>query len=250
MSDKWEIYQADIDGQTAFIFFDDGISETIDRIELPNLLKLQIMLRDPTETGMAGEDELTALATIEEEIESWAVDTGGVYVGRVTGAGYRTYFCYTAYAQEDASALAEHLILQSGYEIGMHLAPDAKKTAYWDAIYPENHERQAVSDMRVIEQLEAYNDNLAAPRRIDHFAYFDSRQQIEMFASWARQNGFMIEQMTAPNAEVAQHMLVFHHDCRPLPEEISSHTSSVAANANRLGGEYGGWTTTAQARAN
>ena len=95
---------------------------------------------------------------------------------------------------------------------------------------------------------------VAAPmtieRRIDHFAYFDSRQQIEMFASWARQNGFMIEQMTAPNAEVAQHMLVFHHDCRPLPEEISSHTSSVAANANRLGGEYAGWTTTAQARAN
>ncbi len=248
MSENWEIYRVGIDGQSAFIFFNDGVSETINELALPNLLKLQVAFRNAAESGMAGEGELATLDVIDDEIESWAADTGAAYVGRVTCAGCRTYFCYTDYCQEDAEALAEHLILQSGYEIGISLDADPDKQVYWDAIYPAPQERQVMSDMQVIKQLEAYNDNLSAPRRIDHFAYFDSRVQIEMFVNWARKHGFMIDQMAKPSADVPQHMVVFHHDCRPLPEEISSHTFAVAANANRLGGEYGGWTTTAQSQ--
>lgn len=248
MSDKWEIYHAEIEGQTAFIYFDDGISGEIEQLDLPNLLKLQLAFRSPAENGMAGEDELVALSAIEEEVASWAADTGAAYVGRVTGAGCRTYICYTAHDEDDAAAFAEHLTMQSGYQIGIKLEEEPGKQTYWNALYPEPEERPQTSDMKVIKQLEAYNDNLSSPRRIDHFAYFDSRQQIEMFASWARRNGFLIDQMTTPSTEISQHMLVFHHDCRPLPEEISTYTLSVAANANRLGGEYAGWTTTAQAR--
>ena len=248
MSDKWEIYHAEIEDQTTFIYFDDGISGELEQLDLPNLLKLQIAFHEPTDLGTASEGELDALSAIEEEVVSWATDTGAAYVGRVTGAGCRTYFCYTNWDQDDAAALAEHLTMQSGYQIGMKLEKEPGKQTYWDALYPQVDERPQTSDMQVIKQLEAYNDNLSAPRRIDHFAYFDSRQQTEMFATWARRNGFLIDQMTTPNDAVDQHMVVFHHDCRPLPEEMSCHTTSVAANANRLGGEYAGWTTTAQAQ--
>ena len=127
---------------------------------------------------MAAEDELVALSAIEEEVISWAADTGAAYVGRVTGAGCRTYFCYTAHDADDAAAFAEHLTMQSGYKIGLKLEEEAGKQTYWDALYPEPEERPQTSDMKVIKQLEAYNDNLSSPRRIDHFAYFDSRQQI------------------------------------------------------------------------
>ena len=248
MSDNWEIYHVDIEGQTTYIYFDDGISQSIDQLELPNLIKLQLAFHSPAENGMAGEAELPALGAIEEEVASWAADTGAAYVGRVTGGGCRTYYCYTAHDEEDAAAFAEHLTMQSGYEIGFKVEAETDKSTYWQAIYPEQAERHLTSDMQVIKQLEAYNDNLSAPRRIDHFAYFDSRQQIELFANWARRNGFLIDKMAMPTEEIRQHMLVFHHDCRPLPEEISSHTILAAANANRLGGAYAGWTTTAQTR--
>ena len=136
MSDKWEIYHAEIEGQTTFIYFDDGISSKLEQLDLPNLLKLQISFQDPAENGMAGESELAALSAIEEEIASWAADTGAAYVGRVTGAGCRTYICYTAYEQDDAAAFAEHLTMQSGYDIGLKLEAEADKSTYWQALYP------------------------------------------------------------------------------------------------------------------
>lgn len=247
MSDKWEIYHAAIEGETAYIYFDDGISEAISDLHLPNLVKLQVDLKCSALGGVADDAELRALEAIEEEIASWADDTEGAYVGRVTAAGCRTFFCYTAEDEDAVEALAGHLMMQSSHEIGMKIEPDPEKDTYWNALYPADDERQSTSDMTVITQLKAYNDNLTASRRIDHFAYFDSHVQTEMFANWARKNGFLVDQMTSPNAETHQHMIVFHHDCRPLPEEISSYTTRVAANANRLGGAYAGWTTIAQA---
>ena len=242
MSSNWEIFHTEIDGNLAFIQFDDGLSQKINQFDLPNLLKLQVQFNSSDPEGMAPQSEVPTLNMLEEEVASWAEDTGACYAGQVTGNGCRTFFCYTSATSDDSRDLAEHLNMQTGYEIGMKFDADPHKTAYWAGLYPTGHERRSIEDMKIIEHLEKLGDRLDTPREIEHFASFDSRQQADMFVIWARNARFSIEQVAAPTQDVQAYIVVFKHSGRPVLDELIPHTTAIEKNASRIGGEYQGWT--------
>jgi hypothetical protein len=242
MSSNWEIFHTEIDGQLALIQFDDGLAGQINEFNLPNLVKFQVEFIGNAPEGMAPQGEVKLLNLLEEEIESWAEDTGSCYAGRVTGEGCRTFFCYTASEEEDAIALAEHLNMHTGYEIGLKFEADPDKSAYWQGLYPTEEERRSIEDMKVIAHLQQMGDRLENPREIEHFASFDTRQQADMFVVWARNEKFVIEQVASPGDDLPSYLVVFSHTGCPLLDELTPHTTAISHHAARLGGEYQGWT--------
>lgn len=242
MSTNWEIFHTEIDGRLAFIQFDDGVAHSINQIDLPNLVKFQIEFASPAPEGLAPQSEMAVLNNLEEEISSWCEDTGGCYVGRVTGDGCQTYFCYTAQDRLDAEMMAEHLNMHSGYEIGLGFDADPEKTAYWEGLYPTDQERRSILDMKVIESLQAQGDRADLDRTIDHFASIDTRQQADMFVNWLRKERFCIEQVAAPDEDLPFFLVAFNHRGRPILDEIAAHTIAISEHARSLGGRYEGWT--------
>ncbi len=242
MSTNWEIFHTEIDGHLAFIQFDDGLAQQIDQYELPNLAKFQVEFASPAPEGMVPHNEIDLLATLEEEIASWCEDTGSAYAGRVTGDNCQTYFCYTSQTRLEAEMMAEHLNMYTGYEIGLSFDADPQKAAYWQGLYPTEEERRSILDMKVIETLQGQGDRLEAQREIEHFASFETRQQADMFVTWARNERFVIEQVASPDEDLPSFLVVFTHKGRPVLDEMTPHTTAVTEAAARLGGRYEGWT--------
>ncbi len=243
MSDHWDLYQTDIEGFRAIIVFDDGAGEELKRRDLPNLLRIQIELEEESGSGLPDDNEVHALNALEEQFEGLVSAAGGQYVGRVTVQSHRTFYYYVDFTSDRARSILEPVVTGCAYELGMKLEADAAHATYWRDLCPSSDERQMMSDMKVIYQLEEHGDDLMAPRRVDHYAYFTNRQQIDLFVNWARNEGFEVDRIMSPSCETPQHSVVLHHRCRPLPDEISAHTIALSETARSLGGEYDGWET-------
>lgn len=246
MSGQWRMFQAEIEGQAAFILFAENLEEQLRRSGQKTLLRVQMAIRAPNQHGLAEEDEIDDLTEIEDALEDILTARGACYVGRVSGGGLRTCFFYMARKPGDVEELVNEIMAQTGYELGYRYEQDPEFQVYRELLHPNEEERRVMQDMAAIEKLHEQGDSLKAARRIDHFASFDNRQQAESFARWARKEGFAIDRLAAPEDRPNAHAIALHHESCIMPEHVTGHTLRLAATAAKLGGTYNGWQTTVQ----
>ena len=87
MSDDWRNYFVRTETSAKSIIFDMGVADVIDRSELSSSLKIQVMLKNNTDTGFASPEEYAVLAKLEKQIEAQVKGANCLYLGRIQGAG-------------------------------------------------------------------------------------------------------------------------------------------------------------------
>ena len=241
MSDHWEFYPCEMGEHRAFIFYDHGIRTAIDTYPHATLIKVRLAIREPTPQGLPTNEEFPQLSALEDQLSAEVTKSGGLYVGRVTVAGYRYFHFFAPLSREDAAALAARVGEAFGYELRVVVKEDPKRSGYWDDLFPSDRDWQVLQDLKVIESLDGHGDNNEVPRRIDHWAYFPTPEARNAFETWSVEKGFEVQSRLEPDDAKAAYGLQVFHTARPRLDEISIHTLGLMEQAKKLGGDYDGW---------
>lgn len=241
MNDKWLYYFCRMEGKYAFVEYNEGVSETIDRVAPARLLRLRLRFKNPREVGFPSNEEYPSLRALREGLEDLARERSALFVGEVSAAGWRQFHVYTSESREVWAPRLEALGKQHGYDLEFSVKADQNREGYWKDLYPTEEDRHMIEDLRVIAGLRAEGDNTDLRRRVDHWAYFSSDIAAESFCQWAMEASYGVE--AAGKDEEERYRVRLFHEASMHWEDITSHTITVRHKAVELGGDYDGWET-------
>ncbi|TYP72038.1 DUF695 domain-containing protein [Paenibacillus methanolicus] len=191
MSDNWDTYFTYLEDKPASFLLDlepwsDGANEELDR-----LYRLRVILKEPTDNGLTNQDEASLLNGIEDSIHD-SLDEGYLFVGRLTTNGRRDFFYYAN--AEDGSEI-ERLAVRflEGYRFDLErLEEDKPRSFYYESIYPNKANRHRMTNRHIVDKLKQLGDQLAKPRDVNHWLYFNSAASRNQFKARVQQDGFQI----------------------------------------------------------
>lgn len=245
MSENWEFYPCAMEDTQAFIMFDDGISEIIDKEAPENLVLMILKYKEPDENGLPTQAEYEVVSEIEDVLSEYSEKHGSWYVGRVTVNGLRIYHIFTNQSNDDWQKFAAELCEKYGYEIKVTYKHDPEHTGYWEGLYPTEDDRQVINDMKVIDLLTQNGDDLSAERTIDHWVYFDDEESAKPFIDWAISESYTYEEDNSHETDEGEYGVQICHNGTPELYDITYHTITLNRKAAELGGRYDGWGTVA-----
>ncbi|MEL6827271.1 MAG: DUF695 domain-containing protein [Pseudomonadota bacterium] len=245
-SDVWGMYISDMGGHPAMTVFDDGISESIDDVELANSIKIKLYLDDVRNNGFPTSAEGERLMRLGPIIESAITESGGLFLGRVTTNSVRWNI---GLVPNDVKPIENALLAGSeehDFRYEVFVEPDPDKAAYWQDLYPTDDDRQVMVDMEVLRSLEDHGDDQNAERPVEHWVYFDRKKDAESFAKWADQTSYKeIDVSRQKNGLLArsQWLVRLTHNGTMRLNDITHHTLKLSRRAREHNGLYDGWET-------
>lgn len=234
----------------AFIFYDHGLRDRINELDLRVSARISVPFQAPREDGLPTDDEFDALTRLEDELAQEFGKLGGVYVGRVSVDGARHFYAYVDATAAQMDALAAKLTVITGYPAKASVSDDPDKSAYWHTLYPTPDDWRLIQDLKVIEKLQDEGDPLDKARKVDHLAYFDDVEGAGEFKAWLEDEGFDVDWVSDPGDDEDLLGISFSHACRPMLGDVTHHTHRLFNKAEELGGKYNGWGTTVEAALN
>ncbi|MEL7486105.1 MAG: DUF695 domain-containing protein [Pseudomonadota bacterium] len=246
MSEHWEFYQCAMGDKRAFIFYDEGVAETIGAAPQKKALKIRLAIKQPTDEGMPPQAEFDALCNLEDALTDAVQRLDGIYVGRITVDGFRYFHCFCDAPERAIADMTSSLAEDTGYDLRALMEDDAAKSAYWDDLYPTEDDRQVMQNMKVLAALAENGDVHDIERPIDHWAYFPSRLAAETMRQWLESDRYQITQC-GENAESDWPYVVKFRHVAPIGlVDLSNRTIAFARRANGLDGYYDGWETSVE----
>lgn len=234
---RFDFYFARVDDHPASFMLDLNA----DRLDShPLRVHVRVPLQKPRPDGLRDRDELEAMGRIEDQMVAQMADQlEAVYVGRMVHRGATEFFFYLPTASEPALAeLGEVLGDIAPYEAQYQAAPDPTWQLYHDFLYPDAYAHAAMSNRRLLAQLEQMGDRLTKPRAIDHFAYFAARADAEAAASALRGANFAVGEIEAREASFA---LPFVREDALADGRADAVSSEILDLILPHGGSYDGW---------
>jgi hypothetical protein len=227
----------------AFVLYDHGIRGEIDSFPINNLIKFKLQFKTPNENGLPTGEENEVSDHIDDDIGSFVEEHGGIFVGRITVDGARYFYCYVQAPKEIIDGFLEGVQQKHGYRIVVHEMADPSKDGYWKDLFPTEDDWQMIQDLRVVRVLEEHGDTLEVPRKIDHWIYFESMDELKRFLEWVKSEEFVAEEITEPNLD--QNSFGLHIYRTDVPElfKINRVTQMLRHKAKQYGGDYDGWET-------
>lgn len=226
--------------------FDDGISEEVSHIDLPNSIKVKLYLNDVRDDGLPTSEEGERLIQIGPVVESAISQNGGLFLGRVTTNSVRWNI---GFAPNDTGAIEQALLKGSaeyGFRYEVFVDSDPSKTAYWQDLYPTDDDRQIMADMDVKQALSDRGDDQYTERPVEHWSYFDAKVDADRFAAWGNQNGYEdVEVFRQKDGLLARAkwLVRFKHQGTMVLNDISHHSIKLSNQARAHHGIYDGWET-------
>lgn len=233
MTEDWDFYMCEIEGQVASIFLDLSLIET--EHTQPQLISVNVTMQTPREDGLSSKDEAESLYTLEDILVSSFETIGCKYVGRLTFQGHRIFYAYGP--QDAALDTISAALLASTHETEVSKEEDAQWAYYHEWLYPSSEEMQDIQNRRVVMKLSEYGDQLDTPRQVDHTVLFEDESHAQSFAAALEPMGFSSQTDQTEDGLAVQ----FHRDD---PVEIH-HINALVRTLHQLAldhqGFYDGW---------
>ena len=250
--EAWGCYKAIDTEKPVVISFNNSAASEINELPLNQLLIVSVNIKNPADDGLPQGEEFTTLDEIEDTLDEFIKTKPTVNVGRVTTDGGRYFYYYGTFEENSVDQFLKNLAEKFSYLIEYALKEDAEKTSYWNILYPTQEEWQLISNQMVLKGIIENGDDLTAPRRIDHWIYFNDQAHLYNFSLWAKGNGFEIEEIRAEDEkevedeeEVPPHKFTLQvfHTAIPQSDFIDKTTIILFRKAKENEGDYDGWET-------
>ena len=244
-SDNWGMFFADMGGHLSMTSFDDGLSAHIDKVKLPNGVKICTFLTDTREDGMPSSAEGERLIELGPCLEDAIEKAGGLYLGRVTSNGERWDLALAPRKTEKLQASIAETMQSHGFKHEIYVELDPEKDIYWKDLYPDADSRQVMNDMDVLRALDENGDVHEVERRVDHWGLLKTQASAERFASWLSENGYELSEITQTEEGKGQWPWVvrFAHEGTMQLGDITHHTIKLNRSLREHDGVYDGWET-------
>lgn len=190
---EWDFYFSNVDNKYSSLFVDLGLYKIAPIKDKSNFVWVSIKMNEARGDGFSssGEDELlekiekNLVAQIESKFHS-------SYVGRLTSNGHRDFYFYVGDTTFYGKVLSEFIRTNPEYQIDHGLKTDEDWSGYFDFLYPSPQQFQSIQNRRIINQLEKNGDKLTKMRDVDHWIYFKTKSDQDLFLNRIQFDGFTI----------------------------------------------------------
>jgi Family of unknown function (DUF695)/Regulator of ribonuclease activity B len=244
MSNNWDFYLCQIDGNPASIFVDLGLAQALPLDGHPHLAYIRVFMRSAQPNGLSSADESPMLIEIEDRLlPALTGDESTVFVGRTTSGGSRDFYFYAADADDWVQQVAAVMAAFPDYIYEAGARRDEAWETYLHFLHPTPEDMERIQNRRVCDSLESNGDALTQPREMDHWASFPSDVLRAQFVSRISAQGFGVR-ATGPSNDTRRPFGVqFFRVDTPSYEDIDEITLPLFRAAVELDGQYHGWET-------
>jgi regulator of RNase E activity RraB len=245
MSEHWEVYFSENEGQAMSILVDMDITEEIEVEAYPVAMIVRLAYKNQEVNGFPTSEEAQIMDQLEDQLIEQMEKHSAITPGRITSNGTREYVYY---AQRNIDHLllgiCEQLFTPKGYTFDIiELQEEEPWDFYFNALYPTPYEQQHIGNQWVIDQLEQHGNRAEVPREITHLIYFRDTKGMKKFLKAVKKEGFVPDTDSKEvNEEGYYTCLINHTDAVELPI-INSVTDYLITLSEKYEGIYDGWET-------
>ncbi len=235
---NWNFYSCHIDGKPHSAMIDMEFSEVAPIKSHGVFHVIEVGLRFPhPEHGMTTAEEAETLFTLEDFVTDHQHPELH-YVGRHTGNAKRSFFFYGKGPTSAAPLLSALKSTFPDYEFATFHFEDPTWSTYFDDLYPNEMALNEIGNRHVCSRLADHGDDLNAPRPVDHFVKFQTKEQAKAFMKALDGQGFdaqiNTDEMPDHSCEVALQRI-------DAPAMLDPITWQLQQTAKTFGGDYDGW---------
>jgi hypothetical protein len=231
-----------MDGERAYVLVDIAIGERLDDLAPPHLLIAKLLYPEPRENGLPSSSDCRRLDAFEDALKTGLSDTPDLCVGRVTTAGVRDFYVYTAEASESVwLERLRPLAHANGLRLELNIRDDPQCDGYWQGLYPGPEDWVVIRNLRLVERIRETDAELTKRRELDHLCFFPSRTQAERFAAALPDGGFTIGSIEG--ARDGRWRVHCTQACTFENDPLTKQTLWLFRKAAEYAGEYDGWGT-------
>lgn len=230
---EWDFYACEIDGRPASIYLDLQYARIGPPVGADTHFVARIAMLDLGAHGMGTLEEANTLRAVESALEEALVPHEIVYVGRI-----RTHGVWQMSFYGPASAREKFEVTVPERVTTVEASYDPAWSFYEHTLSPSIERRQWMLDRAVVEQLEERGDPLG-PRKVEHWAYFESSEARDAYVAAATRDGFVFEALDQdePGSFVARVSRVDSVEHEVIHAAVMILVEHAVAN----GGRYDGW---------
>ena len=245
--ENWDVYPSQVDGdKMGFFFVDMGLAEIAPITDKPNLVSLKLKITRPGDDGMPDESEAATLNDLEDSlVTAIASKFGGIYAGRVTIEGVRTFFFYLGEKTAGYDkTLTEAMAGFADYAFDYSLQEDRDWECYFGFLFPEPVQYQSMQNRRVVFQLSQHGDALTELRPVEHWIYFKTESGREAYWNKVNELGFELVKMSRyeENGEYPYMLRIVRED-KVDYDSVDDYVLPLWRLAAEHDGNYDGWET-------
>lgn len=240
---NWDFYFCEVDENAALISVDLNLAEFAPNVQLPYVVYISLKINNKSAKGFPAPSELGTLCRIEDHLLARiGRQNTALFCGRVTTNGCRDLIFF---AQNPTRTIA---LLEAGmrqfpqykFEAGWKEDPDWDM--YFNFLFPNENELNAIFNQRVVAQLRKSGTPLTEKRHLVHTAYFQNETDRDRFILRAIDDFFRVESVSRDDSKTTNRWVV--RIGRPDYVDIArinSLTSELLEATRACNGVYDGW---------
>jgi len=242
---NWDVYMAMYEKGAGSTSVSMGLVRDAAKNELPFILITGATFTNCTNDGFPNKDEFNRLYELSDNVQAVVSKlTRMELVGTFTYQCERRDYIYVSDTTKIRSKLIElYKTKFSNYKYYINIRLDKNWEAYLKFLYPNEETKEYMSNQKVIEQLKASGDNLTKARQVDHWLYFSSINDRDLFEKSIISTGFKIENKEKVDNSDKPYKLHISRTDKVDTESINLITLDLKRKAKRMNGDYDGWET-------
>lgn len=243
---NWISYFSNVDDKLSSMATDLNLT-TVAPIEgQENVVYISIKMLNPRENGLSSRDEADKLWEIEDEIIA-AFDKNKLnytFAGRLTSDGFRDLYFFGENTILMKKQVSSTMTTFPDYQFDFGHKADKEWSGYFNFLYPNPRQMQAIQNRLVLEQLEKGGDDLTKEREVFHWIYFNSKEDLDQYEYFTKGLGFnTINKGKTEQPNDFGFVISISRIDKVGYNDINNYTLELLQKASDLNGEYDGWET-------
>ena len=241
---NWNVYLAQYEEGVGSVTLNMDLIHTSPQALKPFIVITGITSKNCGDDGFPHDDELERLYQISDAAEEViASKTTHVMAGTFTQKCQRLSYLYV----RDTTGLRQALttLYKDKYSVSQYyinIKEDREWKAYREFLYPNEVILEDMANRDVLISLLKAGDDLSKARQVDHWLYFPSDKSRKAFITFAKKQGFKIEETGKAEGKLSFKLRISRTD-KVDPSSINALTLELKKEAKKQGGEYDGWET-------
>jgi hypothetical protein len=242
MSEVWNVYLYNVNGELASIVFDHGIRANAPDATRPELLWVWVYMKNPRPDGLSDSSEFDTLKEVEDKISEFLLrEYDAILLGRITTMGRREFYYYGSRNLGFETALQGISSQLTGYKFDCGSQPDPEWTQYLNLLYPSEEQLERMGNRDTLQVMKDKGDDHSRPRDVRRWIYFRSSEDRQKFWRLADDLDYrMVASHEKPEGEMP-FCLTIERTQAVTQEKMDEATIELHRFAKLCNGDYDGW---------
>lgn len=243
--ENWDVYMAMYEKGAGSTTLNMDLVKYAPKKELPFILITGATFTNCTNDGFPNKDEFNKLYELSDDALAVVSKLTKMEIaGTFTYQCQRLDYIYISDTTKIRSKLIDlYKTKYSNYKYYINIKLDKNWDAYLKFLYPNEETQEYMSNQKVIQQLMAGGDNLTKARQVDHWLYFSTANERDLFEKSIVNSGYKIESKEKIGNSNRPYKLHISRTDKVDPESINEITLDLKRKARQMNGEYDGWET-------